>query len=39
MGRTLRLSLLLAAGIAALMGCAQAARPPAAPADPAQGGG
>ena len=33
------LALLLAAGIAALTACAPAARPSAATADPAQGGG
>ena len=32
-------ALLLAAGIAALIACAPAARPSAVPADPAQGGG
>ena len=39
MGRASLVSLLLAAGIAMLMACAQAAGPPAATADPAQGGG
>ena len=39
LGRASLVSLLLAAGIAALMACSQAARPAAAPADPAQGGG
>ncbi len=39
MGRASLVSLLLAAGIAMLMACTQAARTPAAPADPAQGGG
>ena len=39
MSRASSLSLLLAAGIAALMGCAPAARPPAMTAAPAQGGG
>ena len=33
------LALLLAAGIAALTACAPVARPSAAPADPAHGGG
>ena len=37
MSRASSLSLLLAAGIAALMGCAPAARPPATTTDPAQG--
>ena len=39
LGRASLVSLLLAAGIAALMACSQAARPAAAPAEPAQGGG
>ena len=39
LGRASLVSLLLAAGIAMLMACAQAAGPPAATADPAQGGG
>ena len=39
MGKASSLSLLLAAGIAALTACAPAARPSAAPADPAHGGG
>ena len=39
LGRVSLLSLLMAAGIGALMACTQAARPPAAPANPAQGGG
>ena len=39
MGKASLVSLLLAAGITALMACSQAARPAAAPADPAQGGG
>ena len=39
LGRASLVSLLLAAGIAALTACAPAARPSAAPADPTQGGG
>ena len=39
LGRASLVSLLLAAGITALMACAPAARPSAAPAAPAQGGG
>ena len=39
MGRASLVSLLLAAGIAALTACAPAARTSAAPADPAHGGG
>ena len=39
MSKVSPLLLLLAAGIAALMACSQAARPAAAPAEPAQGGG